>query len=120
MRKRKPKTTCLKKHIEKCNEIVRCYDRVQEVYADILQQDNHVVDVRCCVPFDDEEYGQYSSDFVCLKDTGEYMVRECCYRSQLLKPRMIKLLDFSQRYWRKNGISDWKVVVEKEDDHAKE
>ena len=120
MRKRKLKVRCTKQVFTKCKDIVRTYDEVQLAYAKAIQQDPDIESFECNVLIEDQSIGEFTSDFILHKADGELAVRECCYRSQLLKPPMIKLLDFSQRYWRKKGISDWKVVVEKEDDHAKE
>ena len=54
------------------------------------------------------------SFFVCVKENGELMVRECVLRSQLLKPRTAKLLDISRNYWIRRGVKDWSVVINEE------
>ena len=57
--------------------------------------------------------GEYTSDFVCIKENGDYMVRECVFRKKLLLPRTCKLLDASRLYWLKRGVVDWGIVVER-------
>lgn len=42
------------------------------------------------------------------------MVRECVQRKQITWTSVTKLLDVSLQYWRKRGIEDWGIVVDKE------
>ena len=60
------------------------------------------------------------TDFLCTKKDGELMVRECVFRSKLSLPRTCKLLDISREYWCKRGVTDWAIVVEKEENDAEE
>lgn len=60
------------------------------------------------------EEGDYTSDFVCMKEDGDLMVRECVERKYLTKPLTAKLLDTSRQYWLRQGVTDWGIVVEKE------
>lgn len=60
------------------------------------------------------EIGEYSSDFVCEKQNGELMVRECVERKFLMKPLTVKLLDASREYWTKRGVTDWGLVINEE------
>ncbi len=41
------------------------------------------------------------------------MVRECVFRKHLTKPMTAKLLDESRNYWRRRGVTDWGIVVDK-------
>ena len=54
------------------------------------------------------------SDFVCVKNDGGLMVRECVYRKFLTKPMTVKLLDDSRNYWRNHGVEDWGLVIDAE------
>jgi len=56
--------------------------------------------------------GEYTTDFLCLKTDGEYMVRECVFRKNLLRPSTARLLDASKEYWLRHGIEDWGLVVD--------
>jgi hypothetical protein len=60
------------------------------------------------------DIGEYTSDFVCKKTDQSYMVRECVQRRLLAKPLTVKRLDASRNYWISKGVSDWGIVVEKE------
>ena len=67
------------------------------------------------MPLDGLEIGEYCSDFVAVKTDGNLRVRECVYRKHLRKPMTAKLLDASRNYWRKRGVTDWGIVVEKKE-----
>ena len=58
--------------------------------------------------------GDYTSDFVCIRKDGEWMVRECVFRKFLTKPMTVRLLDTSREYWLRHGISDWGIVIDEE------
>ena len=108
---------CTKRKLKKCEEIVKTYDKIQTAYADVLDRDPNVKSIRCNVPLDDEDY---MTDFLCTKQDGDLMVRECVFRSKLSLPRTCKLLDISREYWLKRGVTDWAIVVEKENDDGQE
>lgn len=61
------------------------------------------------------DIGEYCSDFVAVKADGDLLVRECVYRKDLSKLKTAKLLDASKNYWRRRGVTDWGIVVEKKD-----
>ena len=108
---------CTKRKLKKCEEIVKTYDKIQTAYADVLDRDPNVKSIRCNVPLDDEDY---MTDFLCTKQDGDLMVRECVFRSKLSLPRTCKLLDISRENWLKRGVTDWAIVVEKENDDGQE
>jgi len=108
---------CTKRKLKKCEEIAKTYDKIQTAYADVLDRDPNVKSIRCNVPLDDEDY---MTDFLCTKQDGDLMVRECVFRSKLSLPRTCKLLDISREYWLKRGVTDWAIVVEKENDDGQE
>lgn len=111
MRKRDFKGRCEKKKLSKCKVVCKTYDPIQSAYADILQADTEIVDIRCNVLIDSDNY---TTDFVCVKKDNEIMVRECVYRTHLTKPLTIKLLDISREYWLKRGVVDWGLVINEE------
>ena len=41
------------------------------------------------------------------------MIRECVFRKNLTKPMTAKLLDESRNYWKRRGVTDWGIVVDK-------
>lgn len=106
------KGRCFKRNSKKCEEVVRTYDKVQEAYAHVLERDEEILSFNCNVQLEDIEEGKMATDFVCTKNDGEIVVRECVYRKKLLLPRTCKLLDESRLYWRRRGVIDWLIVVE--------
>jgi len=115
MRSKNYKGRCTKKSLSKCKDIVKTYDKVQEVTAAMINADKHIITFQCNVPLDGID-DEYTTDFLCKKDDGEYCVRECTFRSRLLLPQTVKRLDVSRNYWLRRGITDWAIVVEKEND----
>jgi hypothetical protein len=114
MRKKSYKGRCEKKSLSKCNEICRTYGEIQNKYADMLQSNEEVKEIKCNVLLDGLEEGEYTSDFVCVKADGDLMVRECVERKFLTKPMTVKLIDASRRYWLRHGVSDWGLVIDAE------
>lgn len=114
MRKKGYKGRCKKKDLSKCKEICRTYDAIQSTYADILQSDNDIQEIRCNVLLDGLSEGAYTSDFVCVKANGDLMVRECVFRKFLTKPMAVKLLDASRSYWINHGVPDWGMIIDEE------
>lgn len=114
MRKKGYKGRCEKKDLSKCQEVCRTYDAIQSNYADILQNDNDIQEIRCNVLLGGLSEGAYTSDFVCVKADGDLMVRECVFRKFLTKPMTVKLLDASRDYWLNHGVSDWGMVIDEE------
>ena len=115
MRTKNIKDRCTKRKLKKCEEVAKTYDKIQTAYVVILDRDPDVKSIRCNVPLDDEDY---MTDFLCTKQDGDLMVRECVFRSKLSLPRTCKLLDISREYWLKRGVTDWAIVIEKEDINA--
>lgn len=116
MQKKNPKTRCERRCIQKSKEVCRFYNQIQLRYAEALETNENIVEINCNVPLDNLGIGQYSSDFVCKKNDGTYMVRECVWRKQLAWPSVTKLLDASWDYWKKHGVEDWGIVIEKEEE----
>lgn len=114
MRKKNYKGRCERRTIEKAEGVCRFYSKIQLVYADKLVENEQVVEIYCNVLLEELSIGEYTTDFFCKKNDGTYMVRECVQRKQITWPSVTKLLDASLHYWRKRGIEDWGIVVDKE------
>lgn len=112
MRPLKIKDRCTKRKLHKCEEIARTYDKIQNAYAIVLDRDKTIISIQCNIPLDNLEEGDYTTDFLCTKNNGELMVRECVFRKKLSLPRTCKLLDASRHYWARRGVTDWAIVVE--------
>lgn len=112
MRRKGYKGRCEKKSLGKSQNVCRTYNEIQSVYADMLQNDNSIQEIRCNVLLDGLSEGDYTSDFVCVKTDGDLMVRECVFRKFLKKPMTVKLLDASRDYWINHGVSDWGIVID--------
>jgi len=112
LRKKNFKGRCEKRTLSKCRETVRTYDVIQYVYADILQNDSTITEIKCNIQLEEMDY---TSDFVCVKADQDYMVRECVQRKHLTKPMTVKLLDMSRTYWLNHGVSDWGLVIDAEE-----
>ena len=52
MRKKGYKGRCEKKNLGKSQEVCRTYDAIQFNYADVLQNDNSIQEIRCNVLMD--------------------------------------------------------------------
>ena len=109
-------TGCTKRSFNKCEGVCRTYDKIQTVFADILQNDESVVSFQCNVLIESGEEKQYTTDFVAVKSDGSTMVRECVWRKNLSRPLTAKLLDISRNYWRSKGVIDWGIVIEKKEE----
>ena len=114
MQKRGYKGRCEKRMLPKCRGACRTFSSIQYAYADILQNDDGIKEIKCNVLLDGLAEGEYTSDFVCVKSDDDLMVRECVFRKFLTKPMTVKLLDASREYWLKRGVSDWGLVINEE------
>lgn len=115
MRKKGYKGRCEKKSLSKCKEVCRTYDPLQSKYADMLEESPDIQEIRCNVLLEGLTEGEYTSDFVCTKENGDLMVRECVQRNRITKPMNVKLLDASREYWLKRGVADWGLVINAEE-----
>lgn len=106
------KDRCTKKSISKSESVVRLYDAIQIAYVALLEENDEIKTINCNVPIEPVDGTEFTSDFVCVKNNGDVMVRECVYRSKLSLPRTAKLLDASRVYWNNRGVTDWGVVIE--------
>ena len=115
MRRKNYKGRCEKRTLTKCQEVVRTYDEIQYAYADMLERNNDVKSYQCNVLLDGIEENSYTSDFVCTKNDGDLMVRECVQRDRIQKPMTVRLLDISRTYWLRRGVTDWGIVTNEEE-----
>ena len=110
------RTRCEKRTMSKCADgVTRTYNALETKYAEMLQENPDIKEFRCQVLLEGLEIGEYCSDFVATKVDGDLRVRECVYRKHLRKPMTAKLLDASRNYWRRRGVTDWGIVVEKKE-----
>ena len=113
MKKKDYKRRCEKISLSKCDGgICRAFNPIQLKYAQMLQGDESIVSFHCNVLMNGLAEGEYTTDFVCTKDDGDLMVRECVFRKNLLRPTTAKLLDASREYWLRHGVVDWGLVVD--------
>ena len=94
MRKKNYKGRCEKRALSKSKEVCRFYDAIQSKYADILQEDKNIVEIRCNVQLESLPEGEFTSDFLCVKKNGEYMVMECVQRRYLPKTNDSKITGY--------------------------
>ena len=111
MRKVNFKGRCEKRVLSKCKSVFKSYDPIQNAYAEVLEANMDIVEIRCNVPLE-SDCNEYMSDFVCRTIDGELMVRECINRKLLIKPLTGKLLDMSRTYWLRRGVKDWGIVTD--------
>lgn len=110
------RTRCEKRTMSKCADgVARTYNAIESSYAEMLQENPDIKEFRCQVLLEGLEIGEYCSDFVAVKTDGDLRIRECVYRKDLRKLKTAKLLDASRNYWRRRGIEDWGIVVEKKE-----
>lgn len=113
------RTRCEKRTMSKCADgVARTYNAIESKYAEKLQEHPDIREFRCQVLLEGLEIGEYCSDFVATKVDGDLMVRECVFRKHLTKPMTAKLLDESRNYWRRRGVTDWGIVVDKKKEDA--
>lgn len=59
MRRKGYKGRCEKKSLGKSQNVCRTYNEIQSVYADMLQNDNNIQEIRCNVLLDGLAEGDY-------------------------------------------------------------
>ena len=112
MRRFNIKDRCQKRSLSKCNGVCKTFDAIQAAYALKLQERSDISEFRCNVLLEGLTEGKYTTDYVCIKEGGDIMVRECVFRKNILKPKTAKLLDASRTYWTRRGVLDWGLVVD--------
>lgn len=120
MRKKNYKGRVEKRNLNKCEDVCRTFDKIQYLYADLLSESADVKSFQVNVLLEGLDIGDYTSDFVVTKVDGNIVVRECVSRKYLTKPLTAKLLDACRNYWISHGVSDWGIVVDKEEGELNE
>lgn len=112
MRNRNSQVRTTKRKRTKCKGVCRTYSAVQYAFADILEQDPSVISFECNVLLSDFEIeGEYTTDFIITNESGELAIRECVLWDFIGKPKNVKLMDASRRYWNRRGVTDWGIVT---------
>jgi hypothetical protein len=112
MRNSKTHSITLKRQLNKCKTIFYAFSELQYAYGGRLDNDSEIAEIRCNVKLlGCTEGDQYTTDFYCIKNSGEIMVRECVDKAKLLKPMTLRLLDASRNYWLAQGVEDWGIVL---------
>jgi len=114
------RTSTVKKTLAKSDGVVKLCDKLQIAYAEKLDAASEVIKIQCNVPLDMVEDGSYTTDFLCQRADQSWFVRECVFLKKLCLPRISRLLEESRQYWYGKGISDWGLVVDKEESVAEE
>ena len=112
MRNSNSHTKTYRKKLNKCRCIFYAYSELAYRYGDVLNKREDIVSIDVNVKLLGCSLGDnYTTDFYCLKDNGEYLVRECVYKEKLLSPKTLKLLSASRNFWLSKGIKDWGIVI---------
>lgn len=112
MRNTNTKGKTMTRSLTKCNKRFIAYNEVQWAYAEVLEKDDDIAEIKCNVKLLGFELGDnYSTDFVCSKNNGELLIVETVPKKHLLKPMNCRLLDCSHRYWMNRGATDFRLVV---------
>lgn len=114
MQRKDYKGRCEKRKLSKANEVCRFYSDIQSAYGDALEENASVVEIICNAPMEGLALGDYTSDFLCKLVDSTFMVRECVQRKFLTKPKTYRELEASRDYWRKHGVDNWGLVIDKE------
>ena len=113
MRNKNQKGKCVKLTLPYFDGVVKTYDDLQLAAAKLLSANSDFVSIQSNVDCVEVDGTKYTTDFVCQSKDEKYSVFECVYRKQLDKPKMMKLLDASQKFWGARGVI-WKIVIDKE------
>ena len=122
MRKQVQKERCTKIMLTKCKAVCHLYDKVQLAAAKMLDAEPAIFQFECNIPVNDLNLPSetYTTDFVLHYDDGHTAVREAVFQSYLSRPSVAEKLELSRRYWQQQGISDWGIIIDKEDTNHEE
>ena len=76
MQKKNFKGRCLKKQLSKCEGVCRTFSVLADAYAEALENNEEIEQIRCNVLMEGLTLGDYTTDFVCKKTNGDLLVRE--------------------------------------------
>lgn len=115
---------------QKCNAVICVHSQVAREYARMLEQQSWVESYEVSVPFETSKYGlvdpveirplyfqtEWASDFLLRFVDKRQAVREIVPSIEALqKLATIEKLEFSRRYWKAMGVSDWKIILPREE-----
>lgn len=112
MRKKNYKGRCEKQMLAKFTTICKSYEPLQSTYAKVLSENPNITEISYNVPLDSTECQEYTTDFLCIKTDGDFMIRECIRSKLLSRPQMAAMLDLSRNYWLRRGVTDWGIVID--------
>lgn len=115
MYKKNYKGRCEKLSVSKSKDVCRIYDDIQKKYLFKLQDNPDIKEIRCNVPMEGLELGDFTSDFMCTTISNDIFIRECVQQNSITKPMTSKKLDASREYWLRHGIEDWGIVTNEEE-----
>ncbi len=108
MRNKSTAARLIKRKSEKCiSGVVRSYSKLQDKFAQMLDEDESVLEYRVNVDIGKIPHFDYlyTTDFVVKKIDGSLHAYEVVQRKHLSKPLTAELLDFSRNFWTARGIS---------------
>lgn len=103
MRNKVQKGKCVKQTLPHFEGVVKTYDDLQNAAAKLLSGSSEFISIQANVDCIEMDGIKYTSDFLCKDKDGGYTVYECVYRKYIDKPKTVKLLDSSQRFWQGRG-----------------
>ena len=114
MRNKSTAARLIKRKSEKCiSGIVRSYSKLQDKFAQMLDEDESVLEYRVNVDIGKIPHFDYlyTTDFVVKKKDGSLHAYEVIQRKHLSKPLTAELLDFSRNFWSKRSVS-WGIITD--------
>jgi len=124
---------------EKNQQMLVVHSKEAKTLADLLESDSSVLSYQVCVPINPQELLKVSmvdirkeykpevgdtkptweTDFLIEYATGKKAVRELSKDELLEKRAELEKLELSRRYWKSQGITDWKIVLFQKKEDAK-
>lgn len=109
---------------EKNHAVLTVHSREAREYARILENDLTVESYEVCKKLNIEKYAyvpiteirkdyflqEWSSDFLIRFVDGSIGIREIIKDGEITKKSVQEKLEFSRRYWKENGIENWKII----------
>jgi hypothetical protein len=108
MRNKSTAARLIKRKSEKCiSGIVRSYSKLQDKFAQMLDDDESILEYRVNVDIGNVPHFDYlyTTDFVVKKKDGSLHAYEVVQRKHLKKNLTAELLDFSRNFWAKRQVT---------------
>jgi hypothetical protein len=108
MRNKSTAARLIKRKSEKCiSGIVRSYSKLQDKFAQMLDDDESILEYRVNVDIGKIPHFDYlyTTDFVVKKKDGSLHAYEVVQRKHLKKNLTAELLDFSRNFWAKRQVT---------------